>query len=541
MAVGSRLKLVVAAGLAVLLAACGGGGDVTQYGDMLRRGISANPDSLDPHKASSQWENIVIGDMFEGLYVTNAAGEPELGAAASVSVDDSQTVYTFTLKDALWSDGQPVTAEDFVFAFRRLQDAETAAQYASLLWVVKNASAVNAGDLPPEELGVRALDDRTLEITLEYPAPYLPGLLSHYASYPVPRHVVEAHGDQWVREENIVVNGPYVLEDWTIGASLLARKNENWAGAEDLCFDTIAYFPISDLNAVERKIEAGELDINNAFEGPRKAEIERRLPGWVRTGTALTTTYWVFNTDEPPFDDVRVRKALAMALDREYIVNNVMTPGFQPAYSFVPSGIANYVGEADRPKVDWADMAREDRLIEARRLLEEAGYGPDKPLRFTYMYRSTSDNRKPPPVAQANWKQVADWVEPELLLQDTKVLYNRLREADFEFSDAGWVADFNDPHNFLYLLDSETGQLNYGNYENAEYDALLRASNTELDKEKRAALLAKAEQIMLDEMPLSPMWFQVNQNLVDPELTGWEDNVVDIHRSRYLCYPGLQD
>ncbi len=527
---------MAAAALAGVLAACGGG-DGTQYGEMLRRGISANPDTLDPHKASAQWENIVIGDMFEGLYVTDKDGRPVLGAAQNVSVDDTQTIYTFTLKPAVWSDGVAVTADDFVFAFRRLQAPETAAQYASLLWIVKNAAAVNRGDLPPEELGVRAIDERTLEITLEYPAPYLPGLLSHYATYPVPRHVVEAHGDMWVRPENIAVNGPYKLEDWRVGAVLLARRNDLWQGAQDLCFDTVAYFPISDLNAVERMIEAGELDINNAFEGPRKAEIERRLPGWVRTGTALTTTYWVFNTDQPPFDDVRVRKALAMALDREYIVENVLTPGFQPAYSFIPPGIDNYVSDASRPQVEWADMPRAGRLVEARSLLEAAGFGPDNPLRFTYMYRSTSDNRKPPPVAQANWKQIADWVQPELLLQDTKVLYSRLREADFEFSDAAWIADFNDPHNFLYLLDSATGQLNYGNYANAEFDSLLARSNTELDMDKRARLLAQAEQIMLDEMPLSPMWFQVNQNLVDPELTGWADNVVDIHRSRYLCYP----
>ena len=528
-------KLALAGAATALLAACGGGGDTSQYGEMLRRGISANPDTLDPHKSSAQWENIIIGDMFNGLFVTSADGRPVPGVAESYEVDDTQTVWAFKLKETLWSDGTPLTADDFVFAFQRLQDPATAGQYASLLWLVKNAAALNRGEVAPEDLGIRAIDDYTLEITLEYPAPYLPGLLTHYTTYPVPRHVVEEHGDRWIRPENIVVNGPYKLVDWTVGSSLISVKNENWYGGEDLCFDSVAYFPISDLNAVERMIEAGELDINNGFEGPRKAEIERRLPGWVRADPSLTVTYWVFNQEVEPFDDVRVRKALAMALDREFMTENVLTPGFLPAYNFVPPGIDNYVEGEDKPQVGWSDMPRAERLLEARALLENAGFGSDNPLEFTYMYRNTGDNMKPPPVAQQNWKQIADWVRPELLLQDTKVLYARLREGDFEFSDAGWVADFNDPHNFLYLLDSETGQLNYGNFNNPEFDSLLAQSNLELDPERRADILAEAEQIMLDEVPLTPMWFAVNQNLVDPTLTGWEDNVVDIHRSKYLC------
>lgn len=534
----TRMKLAVAGAALAMLAACGGGGGDTEYGEMLRRGISANPDTLDPHKASAQWENIVIGDMFEGLFVTAADGTPQLGTATQYTVSDDQLTWTFQLReDAIWSDGAPLTADDFVFAFHRLQAPETAAQYASLLWVVKNAAAVNRGDLPADEMGIRAIDEHTVEITLEYPAPYLPGLLSHYASYPVPRHVVEEHGDRWIRPENIAVNGPYILRDWTVGASLVAVANENWHGREDLCFDSVAYFPVSDHNTVERLIEAGDLDMNNAFEGPRLQEIERRLPGWARTDTSLTTTYWVFNTEEPPFNDVRVRTALAMALDREFMTENVLTPGFQPAYSFVPPGIDNYVSGENAPRVAWADTPRSERLVEARRLLEEAGFGPDNPLRFTYMYRNTGDNMKPPPVAQQNWRQIADWVQPELLLQETRVLYERLRQGDFVFSDAGWVADFNDPQNFLYLLESETGQLNYGSFSNAEYDALLQQSNRELDMEERARLLARAEQIILDEAALTPMWFAVNQNMVHPDLEGWEPNVLDIHRSRYICWP----
>ncbi len=527
--------IMTGSALALVLAACGGGGK--NGGDdvpTLRRGISAKVDTLDPHKSSAQWENIIIGDMFIGLMTDKADGTPMLGMAESYAVDETGTIWTFKLKpDVVWSDGVPVTAEDFVYAFRRLQAPETAAQYSSLLYLVKNAEAVNNATLPPEELGIRAIDDRTLEITLEYPAPYLLGLLTHYTTFPVPRHIVEQYGDAWIQPENIVVNGPYKLAYWRTGDQLVAEKNPLWAGADALCFDRVAYFEIEDAAAVERRIEAGDLDINNAFDGARKAELDKRLPGWARTTPALITTYWVFNSSIEPFDDVRVRKALAMALDREFLVEKVLTPGYVPAYSMVPPGIDNY--NVDAPEVSWKGLSRAERLAEARRLLEDAGYGPDNPLEFEFIHRSTDDNNKPPPVAQANWKEIADWVVPGILKQDTKVLYARLRQSDFEVSDAAWVADFSDPQNYLYLLDSATGQQNYGNYSNPEYDALLASANVEMDLDARAKILAEAESLMLEEAPITPMWFQVTKNLVDPSLSGWVDNARDNHRSRWLC------
>ena len=222
-----------------------------------------------------------------------------------------------------------------------------------------------------------------------------------------------------------------------------------------------------------------------------------------------------------------------MALDREYLVENVLTPGFVPAYSFVPPGINNY--ETDRPEVSWKSLSREERLAEARALLEDAGYGPDNPLRFEYKHRSTDDNPKAAPVAQANWNEIAPWVDAQILRQDTKVLYADLRQSNFQVSDGAWLADYNDPLNFLYLLDSDTGQQNYGNYANPEFDRLLEAASQERDLTKRAELFAQAEKIMLEDHPITPMWFQVTKNLVDPDLDGWAENAEDNHRSRWLC------
>ena len=536
----SRMPRLAAAGaLALVLAACGGGGggkadDVPT----LRRGISAKVDTLDPHKSSAQWENIIIGDMFIGLTTDGPDARPQPGMATSWETSEDGLVWTFHLGDYSWSDGNPVTANDFVYALRRIQSPEVASQYASLLYLIKNASKVNEGVLAPEEIGARAIDDKTLEITLEYPAPYLPGLLSHYTTYPVPSHVIDTYGDAWIQPENIVVNGPYKLVYWRTGDQLVADKNPTGFGAADTCFDRVVYFELEDLTSVENKIQAGELDINNAFDGARQAEIEAKLPGWPRTTPALITTYWSFNTKVAPFNDVRVRKALAMALDREFMVKSVLTPGYVPAYSFVPPGIDNY--EAPRPHVDWESMPRPERLAEAKRLLEEAGYGPGHPLEFEFLHRSTDDNPKVAPVAQANWSEIAPWVKPTIVKQDTKVLYARLRQSDFTVADAAWVADFDDPINFLYLLKSDTGQQNYGDYSNPEYDSLLQLSNAELDLKKRAGIFAEAERVMLNDYPITPMWFQVTKNLVDPTLTGYEDNAKDQHRSRFMCRDGMK-
>lgn len=530
-----------AAGIAALvLAACGGGGTNKAAEDVptLRRGISAQVATLDPHKSSAQWENIVIGDMFIGLTTDKADGTPEPGMAKSWEIDESGTVWTFHLGDFTWSDGVPVTANDFVYAFRRLQNPEIASQYASMLWLVKNAEKVNSGELPPEELGARAIDDKTFELTLEHPAPYLLGLLTHYTTFPVPAHIVEQYGDSWIQPENIQVNGPYKLVYWKTGDQLVADKNPGGFGAAEACFDRVSYFEISNEAAYENRIAAGELDINNQFSGPRMAEIEAKFPGWPRTYPGLLTTYWSFNQTKPPFNDKRVREALALALDREFMVRNVMTPGFEPAYAMVPPGISNY--DVERPQVSFKDMPRAERLAKAKTLLEEAGYGPSKPLKFEFIHRNTGDNPKAAPVAQQNWAEIAPWVQPTIVQQETATLYQRLRTTDFQVADGAWLADFDDPINYLYLLQSTTGQQNYGKYNNPEYDALLAQSNIERDPAKRAELFAQAEKVMLEDFPITPMWIQVTQNLVDPTLTGWEDNAKDNHRSRFLCREGMK-
>ena len=523
--------------VALTLSACGGGGELDSK--TLTRSIGASPKSVDPHKAEGTWENDVIGDMIIGLFTEDVYGNPIPGMAQSWTTSDDGLVWTFKLREANWSDGQPVTAYDFEYAMRRVLDpATTGSAYSSLLYVVKNAQAVNGAELPTDQLGAKALDDRTLEVTLEYPAPYLPGLLKHYVSFPVPKHVVEEHGSAWVRPENIVVNGAYKLEEWRTGDFLRSSKNPTFFDAENVCFDEIVYFPYSDHSAVVRMAQTGNLDMANAFPNERLKELNESMPGWPRTFPMMSTTYVSLNNEQAPFDDARVRQALSMAIDREYITDRVMGAGQTPVYNFVPEGMRNYPESA---LVPWKNLSREERLAESKQLLEEAGFGPNNPLKFEYIYRSTGENPKAAPVIQANWLEIADWVQPEIRRVDTQVLYKRLQEADFEASDAGWVADFNDAFNFLYLFVSSTGPMNYGNYFNPEFDALIEESHLQLDPSERAQTLRQAEQLLLDDSAMIPLWAPGRQYLVNPDITGWEPNLEDIHRSRYMCRASLKE
>lgn len=526
-------SLVAALAAALALAACGGSNTKAPPELTFRRGVGSNPDSVDPQQAEGTWANDVIGDMFIGLTTEDAASHPIPGVAESWTTSPDGLVWTFKLKHTVWSDGTPLTANDFVYSFQRLLNPKTVgAAYASVQYEIKNAREVNGGRMPLEALGVKAVDDYTLEITLEHPAPYLPGLLKHYTAFPVPRQAIEKYGENWTRPENIVVNGPYKLVEWKSGDFLRTVKNEKFDGAKDICFNEVVYYTANDHDAMVRLAQAGEIDMNNSFPTGQLEDTQKKLPGWPRVSPMMATTYVVTNTKKAPFDDARVRKALAMAMDREFIVKSILKGGQLAAYGFVPPGMNGYPETAN---FAWAKEPRDQRLKEAADLLTQAGFGPNKPLTFEYLYRSTGDNPRIAPVLQQNWADIAPWVKPEVRQVETQALYNQLQQKDYTVSDTGWVADFNDAFNFLYLLDSRTGPMNYGDYVNPKYDQLLDASNAELDPTKRAAILKQAEQLMLDDTAVMPLLIRVTQDIVSPTITGYADNPEDIHRTRYMC------
>jgi oligopeptide transport system substrate-binding protein len=530
----SRRQLMAGAGGAAALGACAStrivGFDKAKKSlDVANTG---EPLSLDPHKASGTWENNIIGNMFIGLTTEDAHSQPIPGMAERWETSDDGLVWTFYLREAVWSDGEACDAHDFEFGFRRILDPANFAEYASILYSIKNAVAVNNGDLQPDQLGVIALDDRTLEIRLEHPAGYLPQVLKHYAAYAVPKHKVEQFGDAWVKPENIVVNGPYILEKWWSNYMVHLVRNPRFWDDANVVLEHLYFYPSVDVNAAARKVQSGEAGWATRFPSNQVDDLRASLPGFVRVAPFLTCNYFSFNTTRPPFNDVRVRQALAMSLDREFIASRIYQTGETPAYSFVPPGIANYPqGGARYP---WADIPLAQRRQEAERLLREAGYGPNNPLRVEYSHRNTSDNPRVAVVVQNDWSQIAPWVVVELRGTETQIHYANLRSKNFQVGDGAWVADYNDAKTYLALCETQTGAQNYSGYSNPEYDRLMSQSDFEPDVTRRGQIMAQAEQVMLNDAPICMSVFQNSQNLVHPDLTGYEDNLEDIHRARFF-------
>ena len=500
---------------------------------VLHRGNGTEPDTLDPHRAGGTWENNIIGDMFLGLTTEAASGEIIPGSAESWTISEDGLVYTFTLREGLvWSDGVPVTASDFVFGFRRIIDPMTAARYAGLLFPIKNAYAINTGQMAPDQVGVRAVDPGTVEITLESPAPFLPQLLSHYTTFAIPQHAVAKHGDDWVKPGKMVSNGAYILQEWISNAHVKVIKNPLFYDAGNVTIDTVYYYPIEDARTAVKMFKSGEIHMNIAtsgFPAPQLKELMEELPGEARVYPWLGNQYLPMNMTRPPFDDVRVRKAVSMLIDRDIINDRIVAVGNRTAYSFVPPETANHQAGA---RVDFAEWSMPERSIEARRLLIEAGYTDDNPLRFELIFRNSYDNNRRISAIAAMLKRAG--VIAEVAAYEARISYNRMDQGDYQMGDAGWAADYNDPYNFLYLLLCDAGPMNYPNYCNPEYDALVQQASLTLDLKERARLMSEAEQIMLNDHPIATMDFSTHRNLISKLVKGFEDNVSNTHRTRFM-------
>ncbi len=534
----NRRSVIAGAGMAAAALGACANGRIIGF-DKARRTLDianqGEPLSLDPHKATGTWENNVIGNMFIGLTTENEVSEPVAGMAERWETSEDGRTWTFFLKRANWSDGQACDAHDFEFALRRILDPATLADYASLLFPILNAEEVNNGEMRPSQLGVAALDDLTLEIRLKHPAPYLPMLLKHYTAYPVPKHRVEQYGDDWVNPENIAVNGPYLLKKWWSNYIIHLEKNPSFYDAENVTLEHLYFYPTTDVNAAARKVQSGEAGWSTRFPSNQVENLRRTMPGYVRVAPYLTCNYFSFNMTRPPFNDARVRQALAMAYDREFVASQIYRTGELPAYSLVPPGIANYAGTA---RYSWADRPVAERRVEAERLLRAAGFGHNNPLRFEYSHRNTSDNPRVAVVVQNDWRNIAPWVSVELRGVETQVHYDNLRSKNFDVGDGAWVADFNDAKNYLYLFETRTGPQNYSGYSNPDYDRLVQMSDFEPDAERRGQLMTQAEQLALNDAPMCMSVFINSTNLVHPDISGYEDNLEDIHRARWFGIRG---
>lgn len=499
----------------------------------LHRGNGSEPDTLDPHLSSGTWENNIIGDMFIGLTTDDAASRPIAGTAESWTTSDDGLIWTFKLRRGLtWSDGSPHVASDYVYAWRRMLDPKFAARYAFILYVVKGAETANAGKTPLEEIGIRAPDDHTIEITLAQPAPFLLGLLKHYSSFAVPPHVVEKHGRTWVQPGNMVSNGPYLLAEYVPNGYVKLVKNPRFYDAANVEIEEVFFYPIDDERSALTRFRAGEIDLNNTTSGfpiQQLGWLKENMPGVARIAPYLGITYAFMNQRLAKYDDVRVRRALSLALDRELLMERVARDGSAPAYSFVPPGVDNYFSA---PRVDFADWPMERRRAEAKQLLEAAGYSAKRPLTFEFQYRLNYDRRRLMVAICTLLKDVGIIATP--FGNEPKVHYNKVQQGDYEVAEAGWVGDYNDPQTFLSLIETSAGVFNYAKYSNPEYDRLMTEAKVLLNLKTRSKLMAQAEKIALDECGVIPIYVTTTKNLVSPRVIGWEDNVENWHRTRFM-------
>lgn len=493
---------------------------------VLNRGNGGEPKSLDPAFVGTVAESNILGDMLVGLTTLDAAARPIPGMAERWEVSKDGRLWTFHLRDAQWSDGRKVTAEDFVFAWRRELDPRTAAPYAYNLWVLKNARAVSTGRVPPASLGVRAVDARTLVVELEHPAPYLPELLTHDSAYPVPRHVVLAKGGAWARPENYVANGAYVPKEWVPNDHVRLQRNPRFYDAAHVRIDAVNYLPTEDSQTALKRMRAGELDTQSPLPATQIDWLRRNMAGALRQRPFLAVSYLAMNADR--LRDARVRKALNLAFNREIVTAKILRLGDPPAYGIVPPGIANYPGGA---AFDFKAMTYPARMALAESLMRAAGHGADNPLAVTLETTHDPDNNRVAAAFQAMVKPIH--VALSIRQIDQQVHYRNLQIGDYDIATAVWVADFNDASNFLDLLQSSSGN-NYARHRNPQFDRLLAAAQTEPDAARRGRLLVDAERVALGDYPWIPWRFRLTQDLVQPYVKGWIANPRDYNRTRWL-------
>jgi oligopeptide transport system substrate-binding protein len=524
----TRRELLLAASVASLLG-CGRDPAAPGAQTLLVRGNGPDPDSLDPHKARSWEAMVVLRDLFECLTRLDANAVTVPAAAESWTVSDDGLVYVFRLRANLkWSNGEPLVADDFASGMRRLVDPATASQYAQVIDVVLNASDIVAGRKPATELGIVATDARTLTVTLATPAPYLPGLMAHPSTAPLHRPSLEKLGDRFARAGDQISNGAFVLAEWLQGSYILARRNPHYWNVSAVKLEAVKYAQIADENAELRAYRAGELHCTAVVPRGQFDYIKENLAAELHIAPQLSIYYFGFNLDRPLFEDLKVRRALSLVIDRERLATSVLRVGELPAYSWVPPGVYNYSPQ----EFDYARMSLDDRNREARKLLAEAGYSPVKPLKFELRYNTGEVHSKIAVAVASMWKEALG-VEATLAAVEFRSLMQDVDRRDVDLFRLSWIGDYNDPYTFLQYLKSDFG-INLPHYTSGRYDALLDEGARQVDAAKRREFLEQAERVMLADHPVIPLYFYVNKHLVKPELVGWYDNVMNVVYSQDL-------
>ncbi len=501
----------------------------------INRANPSEPESLDPQLAHTLPSMRIISDLFDGLVHRNPEGKMVPGQASHWHTSSDGKTWTFTLKNSNWSNGQPVTAEDFVRAWQRAVDPKTGAPYAWYLEMMKvrNARAITLGEQPPATLGVSAVDAHTLQVTLDEPVLWLLEMLEMPILYPNPPKLIEQHGQHWTAPGTLASNGSYLLTEWVVNEKLTLTANNQHTDRDQLGIDTVSYLTIPSANMAYNRYRAGELDMTLNVPTDGFAQLQQDRPDELHKTHMLGVEYFAFNTQQAPFNNPDLRRALYLAMDRELITDKVLGEGQVPAYSFTPP----YMNNMPTLPTSAATMPHDQRLAEARRLYKKAGYSKANPLKFTLLY-NTSEARKKVAIAAAHIWNKNLGVEVTLENMEWKSVLERFRAHDFQVARASWVADFNDPISMLAIFASDSAS-NKAGYQNTTYDNLLAQLNkSDSDRQKT---IIQLETLLAETAPVVPVYYYVSPSLVSPKVSGWYDNPRDLVMTRYLSLKNRSD
>ncbi len=490
------------------------------------------PADLDPHTVTGEPEHNILLALFEGLVNADPKTvEPIPGVAERWDISEDGLVYTFHLrKSALWSNGDPVTARDFSESYRRNLLPSLATQYSYMLFPVKNAEAFNTGKITDfNEVGFKVLDDHTLEITLHSPTPYFLSLIIHNSWYPVHLPTLKKHGriddrnNRWTRPKNIVSNGPFLLKEWNINSHIRVEKNPTYWDADRTKLNEIYFYPTESADAEERMFRAGQVHTIKECPQAKIQVYQRERPELINIYPILTTYYYRFNVTRPPLTDKRVRQALAMTINRKSLVENVTRGGQFPAYFLTPPDTAGYTCESPIS----------ENVAEARRLLAEAGFPDGKGFpKVEILFNTLESHRSIAEAIQQMWRKNLN-IEVTLRNEEWKVYLDSTERMDYFVVRAGWGGDYVDPNSFLDLMLTGGGNNNTG-WSNPEYDRLIKLAGSTRDQEKRYDAFQKAEAILMDELPIIPIYFYTRPRLIQPSVKGFYPNLLDQHPYQYI-------
>ncbi|TGV30115.1 peptide ABC transporter substrate-binding protein [Mesorhizobium sp. M00.F.Ca.ET.186.01.1.1] len=510
MKLGSKraLTVLVATGVVAASAAHAGASEVktqavspADSAKVLRLNLSDEPMSIDPAVADDQHSLTLARALFDGLVRIGPDGKLQLSLADKMDVSADLKTYTFHLREAKWSNGDPVTAHDFEYAWKRVLDPETASGYAYQLYYLKNGEAFNAKKAKADDVGVKATDDKTLVVTLENPAPFFPELVASVTYFPVNKKAVEAGKDWAAKPETYIGNGPFVLKKWEHKSLIEFAKNDSYWDKDAVQLSTLTINMIEDANTELSMFEKGDLDWVGSPLGdlPLDALDSLKNSGKMQSQATAGTYWYIFNTTQKPFDNKKIRQAFATAVNRKEISENVVPFKSTPALGILPPTMAlnpdGYIKDGD---VETAKKLLAEGMKEA---------GLTQLPELTIAYNTTEVNQRIATVIQDQWRK-AFGIEVKLVNKENKVHREQMKEGNFTIGRASWIGDFNDPINFLEMFRDKTGGNNHPDWENAKFKELIDKSYNEPDLDKRKKILLDAETILMDEMPLAPINFR---------------------------------